>query len=627
MAEATAQRLLLWIMLALASGGAASRVPCRAQSGPPWEAAAAPTPLAATDTGQVHTRTVAHAGPARVVAVQVIGAHSVSADQVKQWLGGGSVWVWSDQELQRRSRDVLERYRREGYPWARVDSVGARYTADSSGVEVSFWLEEGPEVRTGELVCVGIEESWRERLLGRFDTRPGRPFSDEVLRQDLQDALSDFENWGYPFARVVLDSLHTRPAEGAQVLDVHLSFYPGPQVRVDEVRVRGALTTRTEVIARAAGLRPGQVYSQRLMERVPLRLRRLGFIESVEPPMPFVSEHGRGGVLLTVREGKASAIDGVLGYNPGTGGQKGYLTGLLDLSLGNLFGTARALQARWQKRDQKTQELRFAYREPWLLGTPLGAGVSFEQLVQDTTYVRRDLAVELSLPVAEWLGAKMQLGRSEVLPDSLATALMGMPRSRTLSLAVGLDYDTRDEQMNPRSGVRYQTALFLERKRHQASSAQLLAYGLKQRLDNRRVVVDAEFYLQLFRYQVLALALHGRQVTSTQDHIALEDQFRFSGARTLRGYREYQFRGSKVAWVNLEYRYLLGRRSRAFVFVDGGYFWRQDQPHSANEGYRLGYGCGVRLETGLGIVGVDLGLGKGDSLLEAKLHVGLVNEF
>jgi outer membrane protein insertion porin family len=35
----------------------------------------------------------------------------------------------------------------------------------------------------------------------------------------------------------------------------------------------------------------------------------------------------------------------------------------------------------------------------------------------------------------------------------------------------------------------------------------------------------------------------------------------------------------------------------------------------------------VRIETGLGIMGVSFALGKGDTFGTAKIHVGLVNEF
>ncbi|MBC7188437.1 MAG: BamA/TamA family outer membrane protein [Calditrichaeota bacterium] len=579
-----------------------------------------------TEGRSLEARDAGSAGRAKVLSVRILGTHAVSEEQALQWANIRPGAPWGAHEAEERSRALLESYRREGYPWARVDSIVAHYSTDSSGVKVSFWIEEGPLARIGTIAINGVDEEWHRLLLARFDSRPGRPFVEEVLRRDLQEALSEFENRGYPFAQLVLDSLSLREEEESRLLDICLSAFLGPQVRIDEVRVVGATTTKRQVIARAAGLRSGQLYSQRTMERVPARLKRLPFIESADPPVAFVGEQGTGGVLLTVRERKASSIDGVLGYNPGVGTEKGYLTGLLDLSLGNLFGTARALQARWQKRDQKTQELRFSYREPWVLGSPLSLGCAFEQLVQDTTYVRRDLALELSLPLADRLTAKVQLGRGEVLPDSLATALLGMPRSRSLTGALGVEYDTRDDLLNPRSGFFYQTALSVDRKKQFVSPDQQALYGVPPRVDNRRVIVDAELYVQPLRYQVVAIAVHGRQVTSTQGRIPIEDQFRFGGARTLRGYREHEFRGSKVAWSNVEYRYLLGRRSRAFVFLDGGYYWREDA-HQTSEGYRIGYGCGVRIETGLGIVGVDLGLGKGDSLMETKVHVGLVNEF
>jgi hypothetical protein len=79
--------------------------------------------------------------------------------------------------------------------------------------------------------------------------------------------------------------------------------------------------------------------------------------------------------------------------------------------------------------------------------------------------------------------------------------------------------------------------------------------------------------------------------------------------------------------MNLEYRYLLGRRSRVFVFGDGGYFARPADPEEKIEDYKVSYGFGFRLETRLGIMGVDYGLGEGSGLLGGLIHVGLINEF
>ena len=50
--------------------------------------------------------------------------------------------------------------------------------------------------------------------------------------------------------------------------------------------------------------------------------------------------------MIRVQEGNTNTFDGVVGYMPGTGtGDEGYLTGLVSVSMRNLFGTARKLHS------------------------------------------------------------------------------------------------------------------------------------------------------------------------------------------------------------------------------------------------------------------------------------------
>ena len=112
--------------------------------------------------------------------------------------------------------------------------------------------------------------------------------------------------------------------------------------------------------------------------------------------------------------------------------------------------------------------------------------------------------------------------------------------------------------------------------------------------------------------------------------VELSDLFRLGGANTLRGYREGQFLGSRVAWSNLEYRLLAGQRSYAFGFTDVGYVLTPDRPEVGlrkEELNRIGYGIGLRVDTPLGLIGVSLAFGQGDTFSTAKLHIRLANEF
>lgn len=99
---------------------------------------------------------------------------------------------------------------------------------------------------------------------------------------------------------------------------------------------------------------------------------------------------------------------------------------------------------------------------------------------------------------------------------------------------------------------------------------------------------------------------------------------------TLRGYREAQFLGSRMVWLNTEYRFLLGGRSYAYGFFDLGYTSTPDRSEAGltkSELTRTGYGVGARVDTRVGMIGVSLGFGEGDTFRTAKLHLRLVNEF
>ena len=123
-------------------------------------------------------------------------------------------------------------------------------------------------------------------------------------------------------------------------------------------------------------------------------------------------------------------------------------------------------------------------------------------------------------------------------------------------------------------------------------------------------------------------SIHGRELRSAQPEEG--DLYRFGGMRSLRGYREHQFLGSRVAWSNTEYRFLLARRSFLYAFFDAGYYFRPADalrliPQA--DAFKQGYGIGVQLETGLGNLGVSFALGQGDSFSNGKIHFGLINDF
>ncbi|HOY45226.1 MAG TPA: BamA/TamA family outer membrane protein [bacterium] len=561
-----------------------------------------------------------------VTGITIHGARTLGEEEVRAEFGlkRGDPFVAAD--LQLRGRRLLESLAAAGYWYARLDSIVYRVAADSSGAELRLYLDEGRELRMGGVELAGLDSISTRRLVQRFTTRPGGRLDGAELEEDLDDALLQMDREGHPFARLELQELRLDSLDSARDgLQLRYSAAPGPRLILREIQLAGNTLTRPGVILREIRIKPGERYSQQKVERIVGRLMRLGYFKKVEEPILFYTSGNEGGLLLRVEEGQSSRFDGVVGYSPASGDEKGYFTGLVDISLGNLLGTGRALSAHWQKKDRRTQDISLRYREPWLAGWPLHVGGGFSQLIQDTTYVQRDLSLEVEIPLLDQLSIQAQAGRTEILPDSIGSYKFGLLRSRTLNAAIGIEYDSRDDLLNPRQGVYYATTYQSGRKENLGPQP-LLTGEVKRKTGTRRITLDLEFYTPLFQRQIVALGLHGRQFVSGETIVPVSDQFRLGGARTLRGFSEDQFRGSSVAWLNCEYRYWLGRRSRTFLFADYGYYSAQRASGKLQE-FKLGYGLGFRLETGLGIMSLDYGLGHGDDLLGGKIHVGLINEF
>lgn len=557
--------------------------------------------------------------------IKIFGNRHFSQSEILSWLKLRKGDAVSEVEIYKVRAQVLERFKEFGFYFAQVDSVHFVYPRDSSQVEVSLYLSEGCRLKVAQMKLTGLNGN--DEISDDLRTRPGRHFQHQQLEEDIDAIVRHFEERGYPYCQVKITQLDFHGVDEMEepTVDITLQVDPGPLVTIGAIETRGNELTKDYVIRREAGIRVGQIYNQRRLDKISQRLLRLGYFKWVNPPKLEWQRDGTGKLIIELAEGSSNRFDGVLGYNPATQNSGGFFTGLIDISFRNLLGTGRQIDARWERRTAKTQQLRFRYLEPWVAGVPLNAAVSFEQLIQDTIFVQREFALELRYVFNENLALISYISNRSISPDSLGQALFGIPASRSLNLGVGLRLTTLDFPLNPQRGIHYETTFEWGRK-----SIDSVDDAADESFNQKRIAIDFETFFSPLRWQVFAIGLHGRQITSGEDVISITDQYRLGGTRTLRGYREEQFRGSRIAWSSVEYRYLLNRYSRFFVFLDAGYFFLQERPAGSVlkfEDALIGYGVGLRLDTRLGFFGIDYGLGQGDGLSNGKVHISLTNEF
>jgi len=553
--------------------------------------------------------------PADSAAVKILwkARGEIAESDLRQIDGLGKNRTTRIGELEATLQRVLGELQQRGFYFAQIDSVQRGATA------ATVYVNSKPRVRFSVAVQPTVDGNQGD-LRGIDD--------EATLQLRLNNILADLARRGYPLANFSFDSITVVTENKVALATLHLKFDSGPMVRIDSVLIRGNHLTKRAVIARELPVQRGDLYDLAQVESIPERLKRLDFLQQpVALPQIALDSLGRYALQVAVVERNSNLFNGVAGYNPGDDRQKGFVTGLIDVKFGNLFGSGRELDAHWEKRDRQTQELALRYREPWVAGFPAHVAAGFQQTILDTSYVERRWDLTAELPLGSNFSASGHLARENLAPDSLTQVRFNLPRSNVTSVGASLRYDSTDDPLNPRRGIFYATTVEIGRKNSAPAGA------ARKNFSRDKISVDFQWLLPIYWPQVLSVAVHGRQVKSkAPPEIFVTDQFRFGGATTLRGYREEQFRGSRLAWSNLEYRYLLSQRTRAFVFFDAGYYSGFEyagasMPLQQVENSVYAWGLGARVDTPLGIIGVDYGLGQGDPLTNGKVHISLVNRF
>lgn len=558
----------------------------------------------------------------KVRSIQIYGNKQIRESSLNKSLSITALNRNDSTKVSKLIHSIFEQYSASGHQFIEIDSVLIQFDDEMEETDVNIYIDEIEKIEVDSLI-IATADSTKLSDLNAFVDYRNRDDIEYMFINTIEKILDHLENNGYPFARIKIDSLFIK-----QNFKIHafMTVIPGPFMTIDVVSIHGNKVTRDNVIIREARVKPGDVYRHTGVVKITNRLEKLGFFENVYEPQIFINSNGEGELVINVDEGNMNNFDGVVGYNPGQTNQKGYFTGLIDITLANFMGTGRRIEAYWEKKTQKTQQLRFRYQEPWLLGYPLHMGGSFEQLIQDTSFIRREWKLDLQIPFTETIQLFAAVGNESISPDSIGSILYQIPRSTSQLALAGIAFDTRDDRINPSKGFYYRTEVEVAQKNVDALS---FATDLVQQgsFTRRKMSMDIEMYITTFKYQVASFAFHGKQVKSTEKTISISDMFRFGGSNTMRGFREDEFLGERVAWLNSEYRYLLSPGSRAFLFVDTGYFFRKDLNNVTIDDIKFGYGFGLRLDTRLGLMGIDYGLAKGRSLTNGLIHVRLINTF
>lgn len=518
----------------------------------------------------------------------------------------------------------------QGYYFYQINDASIKLSDDSTTFIFSLNISEGKPVIVKNIFITNGDSLPDNNLTERFNYLKNQIFNKEELENDIDQTLIHLEDSGYPFAKIIISSFYVYQdtLDQENYADLYLKIEPGTINKIDEVVIVGNTTTKDNVILRELRLSEGEIYSQSLVEEFPKRLNRLGFFEPVKVPEYYINSKNEGVLQIEIKEKNTNNFDGIIGYTPPSQNENsGYVTGLVNVSLRNLFGTGRAAAIRWNKFNRNSQELELKYLEPWLFSYPININFNLYQKVQDSTYVQRKFESSIEYLATENISALISIATESVIPTERTIPTFTVFNSSYITTGLTLKIDTRDDPYSPTEGILFNNSYSFSKKSINGPN-EYITESTKKEIDLQKIAVSLYLYFKLFSTQIAALGINGRELKGSV--FENSDLYKLGGANNLRGYREEQFLGSRIFWSNLEYRFLFAKRTFGFLFFDTGYYLRPeavDKNINKEEEFLYGYGLGLNIETGLGVLSVSFALGKGDTFSDGKIHFGILNEF
>lgn len=520
--------------------------------------------------------------------------------------------------------DCINQIHQEGYLLASLDSI----VADSSNYTAYFKL--GKTFKWSTLSNKNIDEEILSKIGFRDKLYNNKPFNQKQLSNLYKKVIIHYENHGYPFASIKLDSIIISENE----LKAQLYIEKNKLYKIDSVLIKGNATISPQYIKNYIGIKDGDLYSEQAIRKVSNKLKELPFVTE-EQKWKVIFNEEESKLLLYLKKKQASRFDGVLGVLPDDETGKLRLTGDVKLNLINSFRGGERISFNWRAIQENTQDLKFDLLYPFLFNSPFGFDYNFKLYKRDTTFidVGNKIGVRYLLKGNNYFSVFFHNKSSNLLSKNNLNTLTVLPSYADVSTqlyGIGIFNENLDYNLNPRKGYRvdFNGSLGNKRIKKNPEIDESLYQNLKLKTNIYNTELNTNFYLSISKRSVVKLA--SKNGYTFNENLFENELLRIGGLHTLRGFDEESIFASLYTIQTLEYRFILEQNSYLFAFFDGAYY-ESDTYDDFVSDRPFGFGAGMSFETKAGIFSISYAIGKQFDnpilLRSAKIHFGFVNFF
>lgn len=597
---------------------------------------------------------------------------------------------WVPESYARVLEQIAAAYRQKGF--ADVQVGPAELDAARQLVRVPIIEGERVEVRSvvyqgnDALPSAMLLEAMEQGLLGQSSLSLSAPYSAAMLEEARGILTKKYRDEGYLYARVT-----TQIAQEGPWADLSFRIEEGPQVRLGRVLLQGHTHTRESIMRGRMRMQTGDVYRLEQALTDQRSVATLGVFNDVA--VRLLDEEDAGTVkdlVVDVRERNRQPIDLGMGFSTADGprlrvdyahlnlwGTATRFSANLKVNrqvFFDLYSTAgQVLKERYRRFDvgeQVEREVRVALASPRFLVLPADPSVRIDGILERDNALRYSLdaltaatAIELHPYQGLQVTLEPQISSTELSCDADLAALdcsrearaerqrrqIAEGRLTTIKLGPTLSWDDRNDVFNPQQGS-------LVRVSGAYAKGTAVAPGSGASTSFSFVKVEGAWneYLQALS-GVLALSLRGGWIADlAAGGIPIHENFTLGGRNSLRGYGENTLQpedlcdiaglscdalprdllavsagGTVFVLAKSEWRLPLRDAFSLALFVDAGNLWTRMPSSTASLTLRLGLGAGLRFQTPIGPLALDVGVNPnprprfGETRIEPHFSVGV----
>ena len=306
-------------------------------------------------------------------------------------------------------------------------------------------------------------------------------------------------------------------------------------------------------------------------------------------------------LLLEIIPEFENNISGLFGANRANDGS--WITnGEIELYLENIWSTASNSLFYWKRLNEKSEIISIIHYEPTLRNLHFGLQLKLDKELRDQEYILQKKEFRIfSSPnrYGKWFFGSNVL---TIIPTNIGNSL-GLLNHKSSSILLGIINDKRNHRWLPTNGSYWDISVSIGKQ-------------IEDNISNLKGdwSLDNGFYWSINSFLSYHINLYVKGIWVENGNVHKGQKIRYGGVNNLRGYRDDQFISASLCIPSMELVSNVRKDLQLFAFIESA-IQKEHMP------YPLGFGMGIKQVSRSSIVSATIGLGKGDPISEAKLHI------